>query len=66
MTHVKHTNKLYVQNAGLLNITSGQVTSVVQKDSQTQNGESNLGNENILIGRDLNPYPANVENMVSS
>jgi len=47
------THKLYVQNTGFLNVTAGKVTSVVQRDSQTQNRDSNLGNESLLMGRDL-------------
>ena len=53
MTHIKHINKLYVQNAGLLIVTAGKVTSVVQRDSQTQDVDSDLGNESLVMGRDL-------------
>jgi hypothetical protein len=44
---------MYVQNAWLLNVTAGKVTSVAQKDSQTQNGVPYLGNESLLMVRDL-------------
>jgi len=53
VTHIKHINKLYVQNAGLLIVTAGKVTSVVQRDSQTQDVDSDLGNESLVMGRDL-------------
>ena len=53
MTHIKHINKLYMQNAGLLIVTAGKVTNVVQRDSQTQNVDSDLGNVSLLMGRDL-------------
>ena len=42
-----------MQNARLLNVAAAKITTVDQRDSQTQNGDSNLGNESLLMGRDL-------------